>query len=240
MPSMEWQIPAQWLTGTACPGNHTWHHCHGKWQLLPQSGRSCSLDGWRCDQGLQPAQGWTKPMIPQRSECLPKWTFWPWGNLNLPCAIHCAIPHHFRHVTVACNGLSVLKKAQESYSMEPYEVHYYPCHSTPMDYVTSGTFLPTCARSPGLGITMVLPCMAWMNIHIDNKAKNMVPSIDVEDKVIEILHKWWVHFIDSTHIVKHLSSHLWKHLNGAIILQHWVTKHWFAVASAQNMDWAMG
>jgi len=50
------------------------------------------------------------------------------------------------------------------------------------------------------GITTVLPHMAWMNNYMDNKAKSMVPSANMEDKVVEIPHEGWVCFIKMAHM----------------------------------------
>jgi len=76
------------------------------------------------------------------------------------------------HVTMACNGLSALWKAQATHLTEPSEAHYDLIsvirvlrQSLPVQL----TFQHVKGHQNS-GQMMVLPCLAWMNIKMDKCA----------------------------------------------------------------------
>ncbi len=150
--------------------------------------------------------------------------------------------HHITQgqVTIACDGLSALKKAQAEYPSEPGEAHY--------DLISAIRNL--CDRLPiklnfehvkghqDQGMIMALPRLAWMNIEMDSHAKNKllstVPSIQ-QDK---IPFEGWTCSIEGCRVIKCLTTALHRHFNGKLILNHWAMKACFPSPQViQTIDW---
>jgi len=145
------------------------------------------------------------------------------------------------HVTLACDGLSALRKAQSQQLTEPNEAHY--------DLISAirelRKLLPIQVSFEHVkghqddGQITVLPRLAWMNIEMDLCAKRKVTSTGSHALTNGIPHEGWTCSIEGKRIVKHLTMALRRHLNGAPILNHWSLKQRFANGSASDIDWEM-
>ncbi len=144
-------------------------------------------------------------------------------------------------VTVACDGLSALRKAQANHLTEPSEAHYDLIsairelrHSMSIQLVFQHV-----KGHQDSGQTTVLPRLAWMNIEMDECAKKKVLEAQPMGQVGGIPHEGWVCIIDGKRIIKHLTTNLRKQLNGTPILNHWSLKQRFQKGQATDVDWEM-
>jgi len=88
------------------------------------------------------------------------------------------------------------------------------------------------------GQMMVLPCLAWMNIEIDKRAKQ---------KVLEgnpahgrgLPYEGWVCRIEGIRVINHLTIALHTQLNGKPLLNHWMLKNCFQKGQVANVNWDM-
>jgi len=144
-------------------------------------------------------------------------------------------------VTVACNGLLVLHKDQANHLTEPLEAHY-DLISAIQELQKSLSIQLVFQHMKGhqdSGQTMVLSCLAWMNIKMDECTKKKVLEDQPTGHVYGIPHKGWVCIINGKRIIKHLMTTLRKLLNGTLILNHWSFKQWFQKGQAADVDWDM-
>jgi len=144
-------------------------------------------------------------------------------------------------VTLACDGLSALRKAQSQQLTEPNEAHY--------DLISAirelwkllpiqVTFEHVKGHQDNCQIT-VLPRLAWMNIEMDLCAKRKVATTGNHALTDGIPHEGWTCSIEGKRIVKHMTTALRQHLNGAPILNHWSLKQRFSNGLALDIDWEM-
>jgi len=144
-------------------------------------------------------------------------------------------------VVVACNSLSVLKKASTEWLPEPQEVHYNLI-SAIQNLHKQIPLVVTFQHVKGhqdCGQITALPCTAWMNIEMDALAKATVSLDGPMEQTVAMPYEGCVCSIEGHRIVKNLTATLWKHLNGPLIMNHWATKQNFHSGVAQDIDWEM-
>jgi len=123
-------------------------------------------------------------------------------------------------ITVACDGLSALRKAQGLHLTEPIEAHY-DLISAICKLKQSLPIHVSFQHMKGhqdTGQMMVLLCLAWMNIEMDACTKQKVLEDNPLGSFYTIPHEGWVCSIDGKRVIKHLQTALWTHLNGTKIL----------------------
>jgi len=80
------------------------------------------------------------------------------------------------HITVACDGLSALWKAQATHLTEPSKAHYdliSAIRALRQSLLVKLSFQHVKSHQNS-GQTTVLPRLAWMNIEMDERAKQKV------------------------------------------------------------------
>ncbi len=89
------------------------------------------------------------------------------------------------------------------------------------------------------GQITALPRLAWMNIQMDSKAKERLLTTTSQPKARNIPYEGWICLIEGQQVIKDLTENLRHHLNGKIILNHWITTQSFTAESAGSIDWDM-
>jgi len=150
--------------------------------------------------------------------------------------------HHLTQgqITIACDGLSALRKAQAKYPTEPEEVHYdlISAIRNLRDQLPIQLTFEHVKGHQDQGTITALPWVAWMNIEMDSCTKNKLLSAVASTQQDKIPFEGWTCSIEGRCVVKHLTKALRRHLNGSIILNHWAMKARFSSSQVtQTIDW---
>jgi len=84
---------------------------------------------------------------------------------------------------------------------------------------------------------MALLQLAWLNIQMDTQAKLKLLSTIPKDLDCCIPFAGWTCSIEGWSAVKNTTDSLCNHLNGKIIMNHWVMKERFSGKVTQTIDW---
>ncbi len=144
--------------------------------------------------------------------------------------------HHIKYgqVTIACNGKAALKQAQQD-----SEAHY-DLISTIQNLQTVIPLMLKFEHVKGhqdQGMTMVLPCLVWMNINMDLQAKQALSAENQTAHQEKIPFEGWTCLIEGQWPTKHLTENLHRHLNGRNLLNYWQTKGRISQQTEQIIDW---
>ncbi len=144
-------------------------------------------------------------------------------------------------ILIACDGLSALNKAQAQHITDPNEKH----HDIISAIWALRKLLPIQVKfkhvkghQDGNQITALLQ-LAWMNIEMDADAKHKVSVDGPHEQMDPIPFEGWTCAIKGRCIIKHLMEELRKHLNGEVLLHHWVAKQRIDALTAPIIDWEM-
>jgi len=85
-------------------------------------------------------------------------------------------------------------------------------------------------------IPMALLRLAWLNIQMDTQAKLKLLAIIPKDLDCCIPFAGWTCSIEGWSAVKNTTDSLCNHLNGKIIMNHWVMKERFSGKVTQTID----
>jgi len=143
------------------------------------------------------------------------------------------------HITIACDGLSALKKAQSNYPTDPGEAHH-DLISAIKNLRAAIPLQVTFTHVKGhqdQGLITALPRLAWMNIEMDGLAKQKLSQGERTANNDPIPFEGWTCRIEGLRVIKHLPKALRRHLYGKIILNHWATKARFSPQATQAVDW---
>ncbi len=144
------------------------------------------------------------------------------------------------HVTIACDGLSALRKAQNTHMTEPSEAHYdliLAIRALQKSIPLQLTFQHVKGHQ-NRGQTTVLPHLAWMNIKMDERAKQKVLE-ETPAPSGGLPYEGWICKIEGNRIINHLTAALRTRLNGTPLLNHWMLKNRFQQGQATDVDWEM-
>jgi len=72
---------------------------------------------------------------------------------------------------------------------------------------------------------------------MDTAAKAKLLTIQPQEGECRIPFEGWICSIEGHQLVKNLKESLQNHLNGKIILNHWVMKEWFSTKTGQAINW---
>jgi len=128
-------------------------------------------------------------------------------------------------VLIACDGISALQKTQTDAMAKPQDKHYDvigAIHNLRRQLPLQLKFRHMKGYQDSEQIT-VLSREAWMNIAMDEDAKKKVSTDKIPDQQYNLLHEGWICYLEGVRIIKNLMTALRVHLNGPILLNHWVT-----------------
>ncbi len=147
---------------------------------------------------------------------------------------------HQGQVTIACDGLSALKKARVDWPTEPGEAHHdlISAIRNLRRHIPLKLIFEHVKGHQDQGLITALPRLAWMNIEMDALAKNKLLLATAHNQLEKIPFESWTCSIEGRRTIKHLPLALRRHLNGQIILNHWATRTWFSPKIADTIDWA--
>ncbi len=142
-------------------------------------------------------------------------------------------------MTIACDGLSALKQAQNPQHANPSTAHYdligairrlqdeLPVQIT-FEYVKG---------HQDNGQSLALSWTAWMNIEMDAWAKQKAQIPHQGPVQYDIPSEGWGCEIQGKRQPKNLLNALQEHINGITIQEHWATKWQYGHRTANMVDW---
>jgi len=165
--------------------------------------------------------GWTLDSIDDQSAYQSE-LFGLWGILHTLLCITKECKIKSGGVTVTCDRLAALKKAQHTSPPNPanqyYDINgaiYYIQQLLPLELKFKHV-----KGHQDMGLTTVLDCTAYMNIECDSRVKEQILTFKEGPQKYKIPHKGWCCYIQDKRVTHNLMTALWEHINGSAIISH--------------------
>jgi len=142
---------------------------------------------------------------------------------------------------LACDGLSVVNRLQNSRPIEPTEPHAdlliaaktLICNSR---YQINLIFV---GGHQDTGHPTVLTCNAWLNVEANLIVKEMVNTPFISPPFYKLPGNPWGCYMEKRRIVKQLDSELWWYINGNKALRYWSKRKNWDDDTLNDMDWML-
>jgi len=142
-------------------------------------------------------------------------------------------------MTIACDGLSALKQAQNPQHTDPSAAHYDLIGAIRWlrDAIPVQITFEHVKGHQDNGQSLALSRTAWMNIKMDTQAKQKAQIPHQGPVQYEIPSEGWVCAIQGQRQPKNLLNALREHINGITIQEHWATKRRYGKGTVNMVDW---
>jgi len=143
------------------------------------------------------------------------------------------------YVTIACNGLSVLKQAQKTAPPESTCQHYDligAFYQIQQSLLLELKFKHVKGHQDG-GLPTVLLRTAHMNIECNTQAKEKATTFQEGLTKYKLPYEGWCCYIQDKKVMKILTEELQAQINGLPTISHWNKKSRFGKGTSDLVNW---